>query len=176
MADNITAPGTGEVLAYDDLGAVKIERVKMCAGPDGSASDVELGQQSMADSLPVTLASDQSQVPTTDDGPAWTSNYKFTTSADATGGADITNAPSAGQRIYVTDILISVDTAMYVSFLEETSGTEVMRLYLPANGSAQITPRSAFRLPTADRKLRIDASVAGNIAVTCWYYSEADEA
>jgi len=108
-----------------------------------------------------------------DGGPAWTSSYLFTTSADATGGANITGAPTSGQKIVVTDILISVDTAMFVSLLEETSGTEIARVYLPANGSAQITPRSRWKLPVADKKLRIDASVAGNVSVTCWYYSEA---
>ena len=84
-----------------------------------------------------------------------------------------TAAPTGGQKIVVTDILVSVDTAMSVSFQEETSATVFAKLYLPANGSAQFTPRSKLKLDTADKKLAIDTSVAGNIAVTAFYYSEA---
>lgn len=39
MADNITVPGTGEVLAYDDVGGIKYERVKPTFGADGTAVD-----------------------------------------------------------------------------------------------------------------------------------------
>ena len=110
---------------------------------------------------------------TTDNGPHWTSSYLYTVSADATGIVDVTAAPTGGQKIVVTDIICSTDTAMNLIFQEETSGTAVLKLFLPANGSAQITPRSKFKLPTADKKLRVDASVAGNIAVTVFYYSES---
>ena len=108
-----------------------------------------------------------------DGGPAWTSSYLFTTSADATGGVDITAVQTPHLKHVVKYLLISTNTAIFLSFLEETSSTEIGRVYLPANGSAQITPRSKWKLPVADKKLRIDASVAGNVAVTCFYYSEA---
>ena len=108
-----------------------------------------------------------------DNGPNWTSSYTFTTSADATAGADVTAAPTTGQKIVVTDLVVAVDTAMSVSFLEETSGTEVLRLYLAANSAVQVTPRGKLKLATANKKLRVDTSVAGNIAVTALYYSEA---
>lgn len=155
MTDNVTLPGTGDIVASDIVGTAHYQRIKLDVGGDGVAD-------------PVVGA-----LPSADYGPDWTSSYLFTASADATGGADITAAPTAGQKIVVTDILISVNTAMYVSFLEETSGTELGRIYLPANGAAQVTPRSKWKLPVADKKLRIGASVAGAVAVTCWYYSEA---
>ncbi len=120
--------------------------------------------------VPVALATGAA---TKDNGPGWTSVYTFTTSADATGGADVTAAPSTGEKLVITDVVVSADTAMSVSFLEETSGTEVLRVYLPANGTAQITPRSKLKLATANKKLRIDTSAAGNVAVTVAYYSEA---
>ena len=110
---------------------------------------------------------------TKDNGPHWTSVFTYTTSADMTTAADLTAAPSSGQKLVITDIVVSADTAMSISFQEETAGTVFIKLFLPANGSAQITPRSKLKLNTADKKLQGDASVAGNISVTVWYYSEA---
>jgi hypothetical protein len=39
MADNVTLPGTGEVIAADDVGSAKYQRVKLALGADGSAAD-----------------------------------------------------------------------------------------------------------------------------------------
>ena len=62
---------------------------------------------------------------------------------------------------------------MYVDFLEETSATLLFRLYVAAGGTAQFSPRSKLKLPTADKKLRGDASVSGNVAILVLYHSEA---
>lgn len=40
MADNITAPGAGSVLAFDDVAGVMYPRTKISFGADGAASDV----------------------------------------------------------------------------------------------------------------------------------------
>ncbi|MCL5111246.1 MAG: hypothetical protein M1401_20700 [Chloroflexi bacterium] len=115
---------------------------------------------------------------TTDAGPAWTASLGVAgaavTSANAS-AADlaVTDAPTAGQKMVITDVVASADTAMNLSFKEETSGTLILKLFLPANGSAQITPRGKMKLATADKKMVVRASVAGNIAVTVSYYSEA---
>ena len=110
---------------------------------------------------------------TTDNGPAWTSAYLYTASADATGKVAVTAAPTGTQKIVIDDIIVSTDTAMNIIFEDETAATPLIKLFLPANGSAQITPRGRIKLPVADKKLMIDASVAGNVAVTCVYHSEA---
>jgi hypothetical protein len=47
------------------------------------------------------------------------------------------------------------------------------KLYLPANGSAQITLRGYLKAAVADKKLMGKASVAGNVAITAVYFSEA---
>jgi hypothetical protein len=39
MADNTTLPGTGDVIASDDIGGVKYQRVKLTHGVDGEAVD-----------------------------------------------------------------------------------------------------------------------------------------
>lgn len=49
MADNITAPAAGAVLATDDIGGIHYPRTKLSFGADGSATDV-----SSASPLPVT--------------------------------------------------------------------------------------------------------------------------
>jgi hypothetical protein len=43
MADNITAPASGAVLATDDIGGVHHPRTKISIGADGSAADVHAG-------------------------------------------------------------------------------------------------------------------------------------
>ncbi|TXH11237.1 MAG: hypothetical protein E6R03_14520 [Hyphomicrobiaceae bacterium] len=48
MADNTTLPGTGDVIASDDIAGVKYQRVKIAHGGDGSATDT-----SSVDPLPV---------------------------------------------------------------------------------------------------------------------------
>lgn len=40
MADNVTLPGTGEIVATDDIGGVQFQRVKLAAGAEGTAIDV----------------------------------------------------------------------------------------------------------------------------------------
>jgi hypothetical protein len=110
---------------------------------------------------------------TRDAGPAWTSAYQHTASADASGGADLTAAPTAGQKICIDDVVISVGAALTVTLEEETSGTDLMLFYMAANSTIQITPRGKWKLPTADKKLRLDTSGAGNIAVMVTYHSEA---
>jgi len=112
-----------------------------------------------------------------DAGPHWISvlgvSGALVASADMTTAAAVTDAPTTGQKLVITDILVSADTAMSVLFEEETSGTDVLKVFLPANGAAQLTFRSKLKLATAGKKLTAKASVAGNIAVTAFYYNEA---
>lgn len=115
---------------------------------------------------------------TKDNGPHWTTVYGVSgarfTSADASGAdAAVTDAPTSGQKLCLTDVTISVDTAMRVDLKLETAGTVLHSFYLPANGTVQFTPRAKFKLATADKKLMVRTSAAGNIAVTAYYYSEA---
>ena len=107
-----------------------------------------------------------------DDGPSWGSSYTYTTSADMTTAADLTAAPTTGKYLCITDIIVSSDTQMLFVFQEETSGTVIGAVRLPADGTVQLTPRSLWKLPVADKKLQGDASAAGNVYVTVFYHSE----
>lgn len=134
-----------------------------------------------ANPLPVTLAAGTETVGNTKDaGPAQTTTFglgappaRFASADQSASAAAVTNAPTAGQKLVIADIVVSVAAAMTVTFTEETTGTVKLVLYMPANGTAQVTPRSKCKLDTADKKLMVQTSVAGNIAVSVGYYSEA---
>lgn len=114
---------------------------------------------------------------TGDSGPAWNTVFgvngaRFTSSNQSASPANITDEPATGKKLVITDIVFSVDTAMRVDFKEETSGTVFFSIYMGANSAGQITPRSELKLPTAGKRLQVQTSGAGNIAVTAFYYSE----
>ena len=158
MADNLNVtPGTGAVVAADDVGGALYQRVKIGVGADGVAADWTGGAA--------------------DNGPAWVSvlgvSGAAVVSADLTTATAVTDTPTAGQKIVIDDIIFSADTAMSLLFEEETSGTDIFQVFLPAPGSGQITTRGKVKLATADKKLTAKASVAGNVAITIVYHSEA---
>jgi len=90
MADNVTLPGTGSVVAADEVGGAVYQRVKIAVGADGAAADLAPGQALSAASVPVVLASDQSDVAVTLDGEAVAvTNADLTTLAGAVDGGHL---------------------------------------------------------------------------------------
>lgn len=69
MADNTTlnAGSGGDVIASDDIGGVKYQRVKLSVGADGSAADAASGGGVESGALRVTIASDSTGVLSVDD-------------------------------------------------------------------------------------------------------------
>jgi len=60
MADNVgITTGAGATIASDDVGGVHYQRIKIDLGGDGLASPLVRGAQNKANSLPVTLATDE---------------------------------------------------------------------------------------------------------------------
>jgi NADPH-dependent 2,4-dienoyl-CoA reductase/sulfur reductase-like enzyme len=108
-----------------------------------------------------------------DNGPVWAVTQEHTSSADVS-GADtaITAAPAAGFKVVADDVLISVATACRVDLKEETSGTVLAAVYLPDNGSTQVTLRNGLRVPTAAKKLMVRTSAASAIRVTVSWHTE----
>lgn len=114
---------------------------------------------------------------TLDKGPANTmlfglGSVRFQSSDQSAAPAAVTNAPPASEYLVVTDITVSVDTAMTVNFSEETSGDVLLTLYMPETGSLQFTPRGKIKLKTAGKRLMVQTSASGNIAVTANYHFE----
>lgn len=110
--------------------------------------------------------------PTSDMGAGFGSAYTHTASADMSSTAAVSAAPTTGQYLVIDDIIFSTDTAMTFTFEEETSGTDLLKVYVAANTTMQITPRGKLKLPTAGKKLHGLASASGNIAVTVFHHSE----
>lgn len=121
----------------------------------------------------VLKASADGALDTRDAGPNWTIARAHTASADMQSTAALTAAPTTGQKLVITHIIVSVDTAMSVTFEEETSGTDFIKVYMAANTTLQLPMRSPLKLDTANKKLHGKASASGNIATTVFYYSEA---
>jgi len=113
-----------------------------------------------------------------DSGPSWPTllgiaGARFTSADQSGSAAAVHTAPGTGLKAVITDIIVSVDTAMTVTFTEETAGTVLLTLYLAANSTMQITPRAKLKLGVAVKRLMVQTSVAGNIAVTAMYYMES---
>lgn len=175
IASGALAAGSVASGAMVDLGLIADAAV------DGDASGTVNAHlrgisKKIAAGVGVTGTFYQATQPTSDAGSAWTAirgvSGAAVLSADMTTAAHVTDAPTAGQKIVVTDIIVSVDTAMSVLF-EDHTGTDQIKVYMSANSTLQITPRTKMKLAVADDVLTAKASVAGNIAVTVYYYSEA---
>lgn len=115
----------------------------------------------------------------TDGGTAFTSVWgvagvPFTSGDQHSAVASVSDAPTSGKKLCIDDLIFSTDTAMNVTFKEETSGTVMFGpWYVPANTTLQVTLRGKKKLATADKKLQVITSVAGNITVQAGYHSES---
>jgi len=136
-----------------------------------AAGDNNIGNVDVV-TLPALAAGSNTIGNTKDAGPSQTVTRTYTASADMTTAAAISPAPSAGLKIVGMDILVSTDTAMSFSVQEETSATVFAKVFLPANGTVQITLRGYVKAAVADKKLYGKASVAGNVSVTVVSFSE----
>lgn len=100
------------------------------------------------------------------------SGARFTSADQSASAASVTDAPSSGKKLVIVDCWVSVGSAMRVDLKEETSGTVIASFYMSANSSINFVCRGKVKLATADKKLQIQTSASGNVAVTANYYSE----
>ena len=113
-----------------------------------------------------------------DSGPSWPqlvgiAGARFTSADASSAPAAVHTAPGTGLKAVITDLIVSVGAALTVTFTEETAGTVLFTLYMAANSTIQITPRGKLKLSTAVKRLMVQTSGAGNIAVTAFYRTEA---
>lgn len=147
----ITACNTGAVTIGTELpaGTQNIGDVDVATLPALSAGTNNIGYTSMfrrADAVQATI-----------------------TSSDATSATQVV-AKVAAKNIYVTDVVISVDTAMSVQ-LQDDAGPAVLmeQIYLPANSVWSKTFSTPLLVAT-NQDLDVIASLAGNISVTVTGY------
>lgn len=71
--------------------------------------------------------------------------------------------PTAGKKFVVTDIVISVDTAMTVHIEDAT--TKIFEFYLAANGGVVMNLQTPYQSILADNDLTYTSSTAGKISI-----------
>lgn len=166
-----TGPATPWGVSLDAASLAALETTELGATTLAALETTELGATTLA-ALETTT--------TLDGGPAWTSVWgvagvPFASADQHSAVANVTDAPTSGQKLVITDLIVSVDTNMSVTFKEEASGIVMFGpWYCSANsGPIQVTLRSKKKLAAADKKLQVLTSVAGNITVQAGYFSEA---
>jgi hypothetical protein len=144
--------------------------------PADEAKSVAVDANGNVLTTPAAAAGNQ---PSTDNGPAWTSVWGVSnapvTSANMSGAdADLTAAPTVGQKWVITDVVVSADAAMTVTIKEESSGLVMFTIVFGTGGGyAQITPRSKRKLAVANKKVVGRTTASGNVSILVGAYSEA---
>lgn len=84
---------------------------------------------------------------------------------------EVVATPGAGLSLYITDIILSTDTAGSIKLVEDTaSAVDVVELmYFAANGGAMLPLRTPIKL-TANKNLGITSTISGNHSITVTYY------
>jgi len=161
---NTSKDGTGTEY-YVVVDANGVLQVALAAG-SASVGTVTLG----AGSASIGAAKDDLANFTT----VWGVSNAPVSSADMSGAdADLTAAPTSGQKWVITDVFVSADTAMRVDIKEETSGTVMFSGYVTPGGWYQLTPRGKRKLATANKKVVGRTSAAGNVRILVGAHSEA---
>jgi len=124
MADTLTLPAAGGIVATDDVGGVHYQLVKLALGADGVATWIPVGQQLMALSVPVTLASNQGDVKVTLDSEV----VVLGAGAAAIGKL----AANTGVDIGDVDVISSALPAGAATSALQTAETAVLTARLPA--------------------------------------------
>lgn len=112
-------------------------------------------------------------------GWVWTTSFgiagvRFTSADQSAAAASITDAPTSGQKLVIDSVLVAAGaTAQICQLSEETSGTIVATVAVPANSTYEWKPTGKIKLATADKKLQLRSSASGNVYATAVYHSEA---
>lgn len=165
----------------DSLLKQRMDAATKAAAPYGGWSTAEAFAELLLNGLGIVALPPDSVpggLPTTDSGITQATSRGLAgvpfQSADQSGAAvQCSDAPATGLKLVLTDLIVSVDTAMTVTFTEQTSGTVVHVLYMAANSVINLVCRGKVKLAAADKYLEVQTSVAGNISVEPIYYSEA---
>jgi len=145
MADNSTLPAAGDIIATDDIGGVKFQRVKLVYGDDG----VNGGDVSLANPLPVNVASSGRSSVINFTRPANVTAYS---AGDVVSGStsdsqlDFTSAGTAGKSIVITEAWLRIDVAT------KPSGMTMFRLHLYSAAPTAIADNAVWDLSSTGDK------------------------
>jgi hypothetical protein len=124
---------------------------------------------------PLTVTLDE-PIATTDSGTSVTAQQRFTIDGEDPGTAPVTVAgpPAAGQKVVIDDLLVSTQAVdMRLEFTESDTAEVLFPVNLLAGLAPQFTLRGKFKLPTADKSLVMNSSVAGLVDGVILWHSEA---
>lgn len=139
MSDNVTIPASGTgtatpVVATDDVGGAHYQRVKVDLGGDGAASPLVRGQQAMAASVPVVIASDQSDVPVS--GPLTDTELRATpVPVSGTVTATVANATISGNVTVVQGTGTNLHAVIDSGTITTVSSVTAIANALPAGNN-----------------------------------------
>jgi hypothetical protein len=156
-------PGTGAgkvPIACDLVGSDYFQSVKIDLGGDGASSPLVRGQQTAANSIPVTLPSDQSGLSTSNSNTVDANNSTTTPLAGGatfTGtGTDVTNYTSVGITLYADQA--SASDGMKFQFSTDNSNWDDIYSFNMAAGETR-----RFQFPICAQYFRIVYTNGGTI-------------
>jgi hypothetical protein len=95
-------------------------------------------------------------------------------SSDASAGVNVTDAPTSGSKLVITDILIAVGSvALNVLIKEETTGKVLFDWDAQALTPYHLVTRGKLKLSTANTRVVVDTDKAGRITASVMFFSEA---
>ena len=175
MADNIAVTeGSGKTVKTEDIGGAQYQVIKVALGPDGSASDLDVGQTNMASSIPVVIASDQSAISTTTEAPAQAVTRAAGTKAGA-GDNELVATPGAGQRIVVAFWTAQNESAVATTVIMKSGATNVFRFLAQNQGDVygvDFFPGREWNL-AENEALNMNLSGANSHGYNVGYWTEA---
>ena len=179
MADNVDiTEGAGKTIRADEVGGVLYQVIKIALGPDGSASDLDIGQTNMASSLPVVFASDQSAVPVSGtvatEAPTQTITRITGTKAGAADN-ELVATPGAGQRIVVAFWSVQLEATVATVILMKSGATNVYRFRAGNQGDMfgmDYFPGREWNL-AANEALNVNLDAANSVGYNVGYWTEA---
>lgn len=199
MADNSqagAAVGIGDVFRTDDLGTSKVPYAKLNGGGDGVDLPIVAGQQTMANSLPVVLPSDQTALPITDNAGSLTVDAPVGTpvfvrlSDGSTGAGFGSGSDTSAQRVSLSnanavahDAVVSTNPVTVGGVASAAAPSAVsadgdsVRLWALRNGTLQVGLAAAGALIGGDVTNGLDVDVTRIIPdVTATALGKAEDA
>lgn len=133
MADNVPiTAGSGTYVATDDVSSVHYQRIKLDGGGDGVASPIVAGQTTMSGSLPVAIASNQTNVPVTNAdtvGTVYIGSTSYTVKraniGASTAGANTLVSAVVSKKLYVLGLHITASGAASIYFYNSSASTGI---------------------------------------------------
>jgi hypothetical protein len=154
MADNYTAtPGSGLAFGADELTiggvTVLVPRIKLVVGADGSGADLAPGQATMSASLPVVIASDQGNLPTSIAACPITLPVSATIAVDSVGFAKNDTLTDGTQRSIARGAAMGTTAAADITGTTEGDNHQALDVQVYSGGTA-VNPAEIRALTTND--------------------------